>query len=344
MCFLTRFVRLGAFGVVSIIIYLLGRGDPAQAITVTGAGSGFAAPIYEAWSAASEEKTGVSVNYQNVGSSAGQNQVLAGTVDFGASDIPMKAEQLDLNKMFQFPTVMGGVVPVVNLAGIKADELVLNGDIIADIYMGTITMWDDVRIRALNPHIVLPHQEIAPIYRADGSGTTFVFTSYLLESSARWKQNQGVGASVSWPCGMGARGNDGVAATIRNVEGSISYIEYAYARHNRLTTVRLRNRFGINVAANLESFSNAVKYADWKDKAHFVLNVLKTSGKNSWPIVSATYVLVPLSMRDKQRDTAVQKFFEWGFKNGDRIVANLDYVALPDALKKNIIESWKERK
>ncbi|MBO6043415.1 MAG: phosphate ABC transporter substrate-binding protein PstS [Acetobacter sp.] len=337
--FLTRLVRFSVLGIVILITYFLGA--RAQAITVTGAGSGFAAPIYEAWSAASEKKTGVAVNYQNVGSSAGENQVLVGTVDFGASDIPMKTEQLELNKMFQFPTVMGGVVPVVNLAGIKADELVLSGDIIADIYMGTITMWDDARIKALNPHIVLPHQEIAPIYRADGSGTTFVFTSYLAESSARWKQKQGVGASVGWPCGMGARGNDGVAAAIQNVDGAIGYIEYAYARHNHLTTIQLRNRFGINVVASLKSFSDAVKYADWKAATHFVIDVLKTSGKNAWPIVSATYVLVPLPMRDRQRDIAVQKFFEWGFKNGDRIVSNLDYVALPKTLKKNIIESWK---
>ncbi|MBO6036955.1 MAG: phosphate ABC transporter substrate-binding protein PstS [Acetobacter sp.] len=314
---------------------------PAQAITVTGAGSGFAAPVYEAWAAASEEETGVAVNYQNVGSSAGQNQVLVGTVDFGASDVPMKSEQLDLNKLFQFPTVMGGIVPVVNLVGVKADALVLNGEIIADIYAGTITMWNDARIKALNPNIELPSEEIAPVYRADGSGTTFVFTSYLAESSARWKKNQGAGTSVGWPCGMGARGNDGVAATIQNVEGAIGYVEYAYARRNHLTTVRLRNRFGTNVAASLESFSNAAKQADWKDAAHFVINVLETSGVNAWPIVSATYVLVPLPMRDRQRDTAVQKFFEWSFKNGNRIATNLDYVVLPETLKKNIIESWK---
>ena len=316
----------------------------SRAESVTGAGSSFAAPIYEAWGAAAKAETGVTVNYQSVGSSAGQNQILAGTVDFGASDAPMDAAKLETGKLFQFPTVMGGIVPVVNIPGIKADALVLSGEVVAGIYAGDITAWNDPKIAALNPGVKLPDAAIASVHRADGSGTTFVFTSSLADSSASWKQNQGASTSINWPGGLGARGNDGVAATVRNTEGAIGYVEYAYASRNHLTTVRLRNRAGTDVAAGLSSFSEAAASADWKNASHFAVSLLGTPGKNAWPIVSATYVLVPLPARNPERDAAVQKFFAWDFKNGDSIASKLDYVPLPGAVKDSILSAWKSGK
>ncbi|MBO1324970.1 phosphate ABC transporter substrate-binding protein PstS [Acetobacter sp. TBRC 12305] len=316
----------------------------SRAESVTGAGSSFAAPIYGAWSAAAQSATGVTVNYQSVGSSAGQNQILAGTVDFGASDAPMDVQKLESGHLFQFPTVMGGIVPVVNIPGMKADAITLDGAVLAGIYAGDITAWNDAKIAALNPGVTLPDTAIAPVHRADGSGTTFVFTSYLAGSSDSWKQNQGAGTSISWPGGLGARGNDGVASTVRNTEGAIGYVEFAYASRNHLTTVRLKNRAGTNVAAGLDSFSHAAEAADWKNASHFAVDLLNTPGKNAWPIVSATYVLVPLPARNPSRDAAVQSFFAWDFANGDSTAEKLDYVPLPKAVKDSIIAAWKSGK
>ncbi|GBQ48019.1 phosphate-binding periplasmic protein [Acetobacter ghanensis DSM 18895] len=312
---------------------------------MTGAGSSFAAPIYEGWGAVAKSATGVTINYQSVGSSAGQNQIVAGTVDFGASDAPMDAQKLETNHLFQFPTVMGGIVPVVNIpGGIKPDTLTLSGDVLADIYAGSITSWNDPKIAALNPGVKLPDVAIAPVHRADGSGTTFVFTSYLAGSSASWKENYGAGTSISWPGGLGARGNDGVAATVQNTEGGIGYVEYAYASRNHLTTVRLRNHAGASVAAGMNSFSHAAQAADWAHASHFAVNLLDTDGQEAWPIMSATYVLVPVPARHADRDQAVQKFFSWSFSNGDSIATKLDYVPLPNAVKDSIMSAWKSGK
>ncbi|NHO16321.1 UNVERIFIED_CONTAM: phosphate transport system substrate-binding protein [Acetobacter peroxydans] len=316
----------------------------SRAENVTGAGSSFAAPIYESWGAAAKTATGVTVNYQSVGSSAGQNQILAGTVDFGASDAPMDAKKLEAGHLFQFPTVMGGIVPVVNIPGIKPDAITLSGEVLAGIYAGDITTWDDAKIAALNPGVHLPDTAIAPVHRADGSGTTFVFTSYLADSSDSWKQNQGASTSINWPSGLGARGNDGVAATVRNTEGAIGYVEFAYASRNHLTTVRLRNKAGTNVAAGLLSFSHAAEAADWKSAQHFAINLLNTPGKDAWPVVSATYVLVPVPARNPARDEAVRTFFSWDFANGDSAAEKLDYVPLPKSVKDDILAAWKSGK
>ncbi|MFT8467425.1 MAG: phosphate ABC transporter substrate-binding protein PstS [Acetobacter syzygii] len=316
----------------------------SRAESVTGAGSSFAAPIYEGWGAVAKSATGVTVNYQSVGSSAGQNQIVAGTVDFGASDAPMDAQKLETNHLFQFPTVMGGIVPVVNIPGVKPDTVTLSGDVLADIYAGTITSWNDPKIVALNPGVKLPEVAIAPVHRADGSGTTFVFTSYLAGSSSSWKENYGASTSISWPGGLGARGNDGVAATVQNTEGGIGYVEYAYASRNHLTTIRLRNHAGASVVAGMNSFSQAAQAADWDHATHFAVNLLDTDGKEAWPIMSATYVLVPVPARNPDRDQAVQKFFSWSFNNGDAIATKLDYVPLPKTVKDNIMSAWKNGK
>ncbi|WP_082246822.1 phosphate ABC transporter substrate-binding protein PstS [Acetobacter ascendens] len=316
----------------------------SHAQSVTGAGSSFAAPIYEAWASAAKADTGVNVNYQTVGSSAGQNQILAGTVDFGASDAPMDAKKLESAHLFQFPTVMGGIVPVVNIPDIKADVLVLSGDVLASIYSGDITSWNDPKIAALNPGVSLPDTAVAPIHRADGSGTTFVFTSYLDQSSKNWHDQYGAGTSISWPGGLGARGNDGVSATVQNTEGGVGYVEYAYASRNHLTTIRLQNGSGQAVAASQASFSQAAEAADWKNASHFSVNLLNTSGAQAWPIVSATYVLVPLPARNPARDEAVKRFFMWDFAKGDSIAAKLDYVPLPKAVKDSIQAAWQTGK
>ncbi|MBS0960245.1 phosphate ABC transporter substrate-binding protein PstS [Acetobacter thailandicus] len=313
----------------------------ALAESITGAGSSFAAPIYQAWGDAAASATGLSVNYQSVGSSAGQNQVMAGTVDFGASDAPLAPAKIASAHLFQFPTVMGGIVPVINVPGVKTATLKLSGPVLAGIYAGEITDWNDPKIAVLNPGLKLPDMAIAPIHRADGSGTTFVFTSYLARSSASWKENQGAATSISWPGGLGARGNDGVAATVHNTEGAIGYVEFAYASRNNLTTVLLRNHAGENVEASQKSFAQAASSADWQHADHFAVDLLDTPGQGAWPIVSATYVLVPLAPADAARSKAVKKFFTWGFEKGDSLATGLDYVTLPPAVKTSILSSWK---
>jgi phosphate transport system substrate-binding protein len=310
----------------------------AHATDITGAGSSFAAPIYEAWGAAGRSASGVSVNYQSVGSSAGQNQILAGTVDFGASDAPMDAAKLQQGALFQFPTVLGGIVPVVNVPGVAAGKLRLTGEVLAAIYAGDISSWNDPKIVALNPGLTLPDLPIATVHRADGSGTTFVFTSYLARSSQAW--SAGAGSSIAWPGGVGARGNDGVAASVRNTEGGIGYVEYAYASRNHMTTVQLKDKAGDFVTANLDSFSRAAAAADWKGATNFAVDVLDTAGPGAWPIVSATYVLVPKQPKDAVQGAAVRKFFGWAFDNGDGIARHLDYVVLPASVKASIRAAW----
>ncbi|GBQ36388.1 phosphate ABC transporter substrate-binding protein PstS [Gluconacetobacter azotocaptans] len=312
----------------------------AHAAGITGAGSSFAAPIYEAWGAAGRSASGIAVNYQSVGSSAGQNQILAGTVDFGASDAPMDPAKLEKGALFQFPTVMGGIVPVVNIPGVAPGKLRLTGEVLAGIYAGDIASWNDPKITALNPGVALPDLPIATVHRADGSGTTFVFTSYLAGASQAWHDGAGAGSSISWPGGVGARGNDGVAASVRNTEGGIGYVEYAYASRNHMTTVQLKDKAGDFVTANLDSFSRAAAAADWKGASNFAVDLLDTAGKGAWPIVSATYVLVPKQPKDAAQGAAVRKFFGWAFDHGDGIARGLDYVVLPASVKTSIRAAW----
>ncbi|MDG6095136.1 phosphate ABC transporter substrate-binding protein PstS [Acetobacter sp. AN02] len=303
---------------------------------VTGAGSSFAAPIYQAWGTEAKAATGVVLNYQSVGSSAGQNLVTARTVDFGASDAPMDSAKLTASSLYQFPTVIGGVVPVVNIPGIGAGQLRLSGPVLAEIYLGTITRWNDPKIKALNPGLNLPETDIAPVHRADGSGTTFVFTSYLAKVSPAWKENVGAATSVQWPGGPGARGNEGVGASVHATEGGIGYVEYAYARHNGIPTALLQDHDGDFVSPGLDSFSAGASAADWDHAQNFAVDLLDGKGRNVWPIVSATFVLVPTNPQSQARAAAVRDFFSHAFKNGDETARKLDYVPLPASVKQKI--------
>ena len=314
--------------------------DAARAVDITGAGSTFAAPIYGAWGAAAKGTLGISLNYQALGSGAGQNQVMARTVDFGASDAPVASAKLAANKLVQFPTVIGGVVPIVNLPGIAPNQLHLTGAVLAGLFDGDITTWNDRQIAALNPGVALPDIAVAPVHRADGSGTTFVFTSYLSKVSAGWKSNVGAATSISWPSGAGARGNDGVAAVVRNTRGGLGYVEYAYADKNHLPTVELKDAAGAFVAPDLDSFSKAAAAADWGSAHDFAVDMLDTPGAGAWPIVSTTFVLLPTDPKDPARGAAVVKFFDWAFTNGGDIAKQLQYVVLPPAVQASVRQVW----
>jgi phosphate transport system substrate-binding protein len=305
----------------------------AQAQQITGAGSTFAAPIYGKWGEAANSAIGVTLNYQAIGSGAGQNQIFNRTVDFGASDAPVSADKLTANKLVQFPTVMGAVDVIVNVPGVAVDQLKLTGELLADIYAGKITKWNDPKLVELNRDVKLPNLAIAPVYRADGSGTTYVFTDYLSLVSPSWKSSVGASTSVKWPAGNGAKGSDGVSGTVRNVRGGIGYVESAYATQNKLTTVQLRNKAGAFIKPTLASFAAAASNADWSKVQNFAIDLNDQQGADSWPIVSATFVLLPTNPTDPAKSAAVIKFFDWGFSHGDDIATQLQYVVLPKAIK-----------
>ncbi|MSP04966.1 MAG: phosphate ABC transporter substrate-binding protein PstS [Acetobacteraceae bacterium] len=308
--------------------------------SITGAGATFPNPLYQKWAEAAKAAGGPALNYQSVGSGAGQAQIRNRTVDFGASDAPMTGELLKENKLLQFPTTMGALVPIVNLPGVAIDQLKLTGDVLADIYLGNITKWNDARIAELNKGLDLPNLAIAPIYRADGSGTTYVWVSYLSAVSPEWKTKVGVGTSVKWPVGNGARGNEGVSATVRNTHGAIGYTENAYALQSKLTTTQLRNKAGQFVTPTPASFLAAAAGADWS-VPNFVANVINTGGVTSWPIVAPTFILVPLNPADAARATNVFRFFDWAFTHGDAAAQQLEYIPLPDAVKQTVRAAWR---
>lgn len=311
------------------------------AASITGAGSTFAAPIYAKWGDTSRSVTGVQLNYQAIGSGAGINQINNRTVDFGASDMPLAAEQLARHNLMQFPTMIGGVDVIVNLPGIKANELKLTGPILADIYLGNITKWNDPRIAEVNPGLKLPRTAIAPVHRADGSGTTFVFTNYLGMQSPGWKSKVGSSTSVNWPAGAGARGSDGVAGTVKQIAGGIGYDESAYVAQNHLTTVLLRNVAGTFVAPTMAAFEAAAAAADWSKARNFAIDLNDQPGDASWPIESATFVLLPTDPRNPAQNAAVKKFFDWGFTHGDGIARDLLYIPLPARVQDRIRADWK---
>ncbi|WP_040507475.1 phosphate ABC transporter substrate-binding protein PstS [Gluconobacter morbifer] len=330
-------VSIAIFGLLAVSSLSI---NVSRAADITGAGSSFAAPIYGAWGADSRSQTGIAVNYQSVGSSGGQDQIIARTVDFGASDKPMAGTRLASEHLYQFPTVMSGIVVVANVPGIKPGSLRLDGPTLAALYSGEITEWDDARIKALNPGITLPDTDVAPIHRADGSGTTFAFTSYLAQVSPSWKQKLGSGTSVSWIGGAGARGNDGVAAMVKQTEGAVGYVEYSYARQNHLNVTQLKNHSGAFVFPSLQSFSEATRAADWVHADHYAVNLLDTDGAGAWPIVTATFVLVPTNPSNAERGKAVHDFFAWGFAHGDADNTRLDYVSLPQSVRTDVMAHW----
>ncbi|MEF9948075.1 MAG: phosphate ABC transporter substrate-binding protein PstS [Comamonas sp.] len=304
----------------------------------TGAGASFPAPLYSKWAADYHKATGVKINYQSVGSSAGVKQIEAKTVDFGASDEPLKDDELTKKGLVQFPTVIGGIVPVVNIKGVAPGQLKLSGLVLGDIYLGKITKWNDAAITALNPGVALPDATIAPVRRADGSGTTFGFTNYLSKVNAEWKEKVGEGKAVNWPTGAGGKGNEGVAAFVGRLPNSIGYVEYAYVKQNKMTFAQLQNKDGVYVSPDDETFKAAAAGADWAKSFYQILT--NQSGKNAWPITSATFILMHKS-QDKPAQAATSlKFFEWTFKQGDKTAADLDYVPMPDAVKTVIYKSW----
>lgn len=326
-----RGIGLGA----AVMLGLAGA-TAAHATEIIGAGSSFGAPIYGAWGEGAAHATDIRLNYQTIGSGAGQNQVKARTVDFGASDAPMTAAQLAQFHLIQFPTVMGAIVPVVNLPGVDTSRLCLTGELLARLYAGDITMWNDPRIVAENPDLSLPAIPVAPVRRADGSGTTFVFTSYLGRVSPRWAKEQGSGTSIEWPVGEGARGNDGIAAAVRNTEGSIGYLEYAYAAGNHMAIAEMRNHHGDLVSAGPDSFAQAVTTAHWAADDSHSADVLDGDGPGAWPIMAATYVLIPTDRAGTPQGRAVRAFFDWSMQHGNDAALALRYVPLPDDIRVTI--------
>ena len=316
-------------------------GAHAQAAQITGAGATFPNPIYQKWAEAARGATGIQVNYQSVGSGAGINQIRNRTVDFGATDAPLNAEQLASGNLLQFPTVMGSLVAIVNIPGIAEDQLKLTGPLLADIYLGKITRWNDPQIVALNPGLTLPSLAIAPAYRADGSGTTFVWVSYLSAVSPEFKEKVGVGTSVRFPAGTGARGNEGVASTVRNVRGAIGYVENAYAITNKLVTTQIRNKAGNFVKPEHKSFMAAASAADWSVPG-FAANVIDQAGADSWPIVAPTFILLPTNPTDAARSANVRRFFDWCFTNGSKLAEELEYIPLPESVHNAVRGAWRQ--
>ena len=304
----------------------------------TGAGASFPAPLYSKWAADYHKATGVKINYQSVGSGAGLRQIEAKTVDFGASDAPLKDEELNKKGLVQFPTVIGGIVPVVNIKGVAPGQLKLNGQVLGDIYLGKITKWNDAAIKTLNPALALPDSDIAPVRRADGSGTTFGFTNYLSKVNADWKAKVGEGTAVNWPTGAGGKGNEGVAAFVGRLPNSIGYLEYAYVKQNKLTYALMQNSAGNFVAPDDTSFKAAAAGADWAKSFYQILT--DQPGKDSWPITSATFILFQKVQEKPVQAATALKFFEWAYKSGDKTAADLDYVPMPDSVKGIIMKSW----
>ena len=310
---------------------------------VTGAGASFPAPIYSKWAEAYNKATGNQINYQSVGSGAGIKQIKEKTVDFGASDMPLKDDDLTAAGLMQFPTVIGGVVPVIHVEGVKPGQLKLTGAVLGDIYLGKITKWNDPAITALNPGVKLPDAVIAPVHRADGSGTSFIFTNYLSKVNADWKAKIGEGTAVNWPAnGLAGKGNEGVAQNVQRLPNSIGYVEYAYAKQNKMDYVQLKNQAGGFVSPDDSTFKAAAAGADWSKSFYQVLT--DEPGKDSWPITGATFILMHVAQDKPAQATASLKFFDWAYANGDKAAADLDYVSLPDSLKAQIRKQWADVK
>ncbi len=305
---------------------------------VTGAGASFPAPLYSKWAAEYNKALGQKVNYQSVGSGAGIKQIDAKTVDFGASDMPLKDEDLAQKNQMQFPTVIGGVVPVVNIAGVTPGQLKLTGEVIADIFLGKIVKWNEPAIKALNPSLNLPDAAIAPVRRSDGSGTTFLFTNYLSKVSADWKAKVGDGTAVNWPTGAGGKGNEGVAAFVSRLPNSIGYVEYAYVKQNKMNYAQVKNAAGNYVSPDDSAFKAAAAGADWTKSFYQILT--NQPGKDSWPITGATFILMHKTQDKPEKAAATLKFFDWAYKNGDQTADDLDYVPMPAGVKDVIRKSW----
>ncbi|MBS0354258.1 MAG: phosphate ABC transporter substrate-binding protein PstS [Proteobacteria bacterium] len=329
------FVRACSF------VVALGGAAVVQAADITGAGATFPYPIYSKWAEIYKAKTNVGLNYQSIGSGGGIKQIKAKTVDFGASDMPLKAEELEKDGLVQFPAVIGGVVPVVNLDGVAPGAMKMTGAVLADIYLGKIKKWNDPAIVALNTGVKLPDENITVVRRADGSGTTFLFTNYLSKVNAEWKDKVGMGTAVQWPEGVGGKGNEGVASYVQRIKGGIGYVEYAYAKKNKMIHLSLKNKAGEYVQPDDLTFQAAAAYAEWNKVPGFGEILTEQPGKTSWPITGASFVLMHKVQADAVKGGEVLKFFDWAFKNGQKTAEDLDYVALPATLVKQIDVAWR---
>ncbi|MFM0597196.1 phosphate ABC transporter substrate-binding protein PstS [Paraburkholderia dilworthii] len=310
----------------------------AHATDITGAGSTFAAPIYAKWADAFQKANGGKVNYQGIGSSGGIKQIIARTVDFAGSDAPLKDDELAKEGLFQFPTVVGGVVPVVNLPGIKPGGLTLSGEVLGDMYLGKIKKWNDPAIAALNPNVKLPDTDIAVVRRADGSGTSFIWTHYLSQVNPEWKTRVGEGTTVSWPTGTGGKGNDGVAAFVQRIPGALGYVEWAYVKQNHMVYTAMKNASGAVVQPKTETFKAAAAGANWSKSFYQILT--NEPGKDAWPVVGATFVLLHTTQDKPEEGKETLKFFDWAFKNGDQAAQDLDYISLPKSVVTEIQSQW----
>ena len=319
---------------------LMAATAPGAAADISGAGATFPYPVYAKWADAYKKETGIGLNYQSIGSGGGIKQIKAKTVTFGASDAPLSGKDLKETGLVQFPMVMGGIVPVVNLEGVKPGDLVIDGPTLAKIFMGEITSWNDAAIKKLNPSAKLPNQAIAIVHRSDGSGTTFNFTYYLSDVSKKWKSEIGTEKAVQWPVGIGAKGNEGVANNVANTSGSIGYVEYAYALQNKLTYAKMLNKAGKVVAPESSSFQAAAANADWKSKPGYGVILANQPGDASWPMTAGTWILVYKNPKDPAATAAALKFFAWCYKNGQKMAEELDYVPMPDNVAQDVEKTW----
>ncbi|SAI65586.1 phosphate ABC transporter phosphate-binding periplasmic protein [Bordetella ansorpii] len=329
------------FKQVSLTVALSAAAFAAHAVDITGAGASFPYPVYAKWASDYKAASGNAVNYQSIGSGGGQQQIKAKTVDFGASDDPLKADDLQKNNLLQFPAVIGGTVAVVNIDGVKAGELKLSGKVLGDIFLGKIKKWDDAAIKALNPNVKLPSADIVVVHRSDGSGTTFGFTNYLSKVNAEWKSSVGEGKDVKWPTGQGGKGNEGVAAYVGQLKNSVGYVEYAYAKQNKLAWTQLQNAAGKFVQPEQTAFAAAAANADWKSAPGMGVVLTNEPGDASWPITAATFILIHKTQDKPAQGKAVMEFFDWAFKNGGKAAEALDYVPLPQNVTDEIRGLWK---
>jgi phosphate transport system substrate-binding protein len=319
---------------------LVAASTSAFAADITGAGATFPFPIYSKWADAYKKETNNGLNYQSIGSGGGIKQIQAKTVTFGATDMPLKAEQLEKDGLVQWPMVMGAIVPVVNLEGVKAGEMVFDGETLANIYLGKITKWDDPAIKKLNPSVKLPSDAITVVRRSDGSGTTFNFTDYLSKASADWKSKVGSGTAVEWPVGVGAKGNEGVSGNISQTKNSIGYVEYAYAKQNKLTYTAMVNKAGKTVQPTVEAFQAAASNADWAKAPGYYVILTDQPGEKSWPVTAATFILMHKDSTDKAASQEAIKFFKYAFEKGGKMAEELDYIPMPESVVKLIEKTW----
>ena len=326
---------------VSIAIAATSIAASAQAANITGAGATFPYPVYAKWAELYQKASGVGLNYQSVGSGAGIKQIKARTVNFGASDMPLPAAELNAAGLFQFPAIMGGVVPIINLPGVAPGQVRLSGAVLADIYLGKITKWNAPQIAALNPGVKLPADDITVVRRADSSGTSFLFTDYLAQVSPEWKSKIGAGTAVKWAVGVGGKGNEGVAANVQRIKGSIGYVEWAYAKKNRMQHTQLQNKDGVFLQPSDDAFKAAASGANWAGTPGFAVVLTNQAGKASWPITGASYILMHKVQPNAATAKEVLKFFDWAYKNGGPAAAELDYVPMPDNVSKLVQDAWR---